>query len=120
MLYESINIPLWRNLRNVTGWHILDIGCGTGGIGELLEESGNCVDGITHSEEEAAIASTRSHRVLLMDLNDCSAIKRTIEKNSYDALLLAGVLEHLVDPLATLKGIRTRLDEGEKGLHFVA
>ena len=53
MLYESINIPLWRALRDMQGLRVLDIGCGTGALGELLRRNGNVVTGLTRSPEEA-------------------------------------------------------------------
>jgi len=102
MIYESVNIPLWRNLRHLSGLRILDIGCGTGALGDLLQKNGNQVDGITNSQEELVVASKRLQRVCFIDLNDYAAIRSQI-KDSYDILILAGVLEHLVNPQEVLK-----------------
>lgn len=113
MLYESVNIPLWRNLKHLTGLKFLDIGCGTGALAELLVKNGNYVEGITHFQEEATIASGRMHKVHLLDLNDDSSIRSTIHGN-FDALLFAGVLEHLINPVATLKTFETYCGKGCK------
>ncbi|MFN8005699.1 MAG: class I SAM-dependent methyltransferase [Terriglobia bacterium] len=102
MIYESVNIPLWHLLKHITGRRILDIGCGTGALGELLQENGNSVDGISYSPEEIAIAASRLHQVYLLDLNDKDKIRTEI-RGTYDILLFAEVLEHLVDPAGTLK-----------------
>ena len=102
MIYESVNIPLWRNLRSISGSRILDIGCGAGALGELLSKNGNRVDGITNSQEELVMASKRLRRVFLIDLNDPVKIRTEISE-IYEIILFAGVLEHLVHPVETLR-----------------
>jgi 2-polyprenyl-3-methyl-5-hydroxy-6-metoxy-1,4-benzoquinol methylase len=102
MIYESVNIPLWRNLRNLSGLRMLDVGCGTGAVGELLQRNGNLVDGITHSEEEVEVATKRLHKVYFLDLNDHATIRSQITE-TYDVLIFAGVLEHLVHPVESLR-----------------
>lgn len=113
MIYESVNIPLWRHLRILSGLKILDIGCGTGALGELLQNNGNQVDGITNSEEELAVASKRLHRVYLLDLDDHAAIRSQIQE-TYDILIFAGVLEHLVHPVESLKLFDRNLRRGQR------
>lgn len=107
MIYESVNIPLWRALKALNGRKILDVGCGTGALGELLSKNGNAVDGITYSEDEARIARERIASVRVMDLNDASAVA-TIGRD-YDVLIFADVLEHLLNPRATLVALLPRL-----------
>jgi 2-polyprenyl-3-methyl-5-hydroxy-6-metoxy-1,4-benzoquinol methylase len=112
MVYESVNIPLWRALKSQTGRSFLDVGCGTGALGELLTQNGNSVDGITYSHDEAAIANDRIAHVSVMDLNDLKAVSGI--EGAYDALLFADVLEHLLDPAATLNALLPRLKKGGK------
>ncbi len=107
MIYESVNIPLWRALKASRGLSFLDVGCGTGALGELLTQNGNAVHGITYSNDEAAIAKARIASVRVMDLNDLKTVERI--EGAYDALLFADVLEHLLDPGATLKALLPRL-----------
>jgi 2-polyprenyl-3-methyl-5-hydroxy-6-metoxy-1,4-benzoquinol methylase len=111
MIYESINIPLWRALRNMRGLRILDVGCGTGALGALLQKNGNRVEGITCSANEARIAAGRLERAHVLDLNDCGRVAAAVE-GSFDALLFADVLEHLPDPQKTLAALLGRLAPG--------
>lgn len=110
MIYESVNIPLWRALKALNGRTILDVGCGTGALGELLSKNGNVVDGITYSEEEAPIARERIASVRVLDLNDAKAVSAL--SGSYDALIFADVLEHLLNPRDTLASLLARLKPG--------
>jgi len=109
MLYESINIPLWHLLREERQRRILDVGCGTGALGELLMHNGNIVEGVNHSAAESAIASERITRVHRMDLNHPDQVD--IE-GGFDLMLFSDVLEHLVDPLATLRAFLPLLASG--------
>ncbi len=117
MIYESVNIPLWRNLKNISGARILDIGCGAGALGELLSKNGNCVDGITNSQEELVMASKRLHKVFLIDLNHPVKIRSEIVE-TYQIILFAGVLEHLVHPIETLKLFDRNL--GSRGQIYIS
>jgi 2-polyprenyl-3-methyl-5-hydroxy-6-metoxy-1,4-benzoquinol methylase len=107
VIYESVNIPLWRALKASRGLSFLDVGCGTGALGELLTQNGNIVHGITYSNDEAAIAKDRIGSVRVMDLNDLKAVEGI--EGAYDALLFADVLEHLLDPAGTLNALLPRL-----------
>lgn len=112
MIYESVNIPLWRALKKQSGLAFLDVGCGTGALGELLTQNANRVDGITYSHDEAGIAKARIAAVSVINLNDLQAVAAV--RGEYDALLFADVLEHLLDPAATLKTLLPRLKPGGK------
>src|SRR5688500_11125782 len=111
MIYESINIPLWRALKNLSGKRVLDIGCGTGALGELLRKNGNSVEGITYSAAEAQIAASRLDKVQVLDLNQLDAVDAAVQ-GSFDVLLFADVLEHLLDPQATIKLFMSRVARG--------
>ncbi|MGD0088845.1 MAG: class I SAM-dependent methyltransferase [Planctomycetota bacterium] len=113
MFYESINIPLWRALREIRGKAVLDVGCGTGALGELLQQNGNTVEGITWSAEEARIAAARLAKVYVFDLNSAER-HRTELRRSYDMLVFADVLEHLLAPRGTLAALLPLLSPGGK------
>jgi SAM-dependent methyltransferase len=111
MLYESINIPLWQALKDKRQLRILDAGCGTGALGELLSRNGNEVTGITYSAEEARVAQSRLARVHTLDLNNLSQVRQAVP-GRFDAVIFADVLEHLADPLATLTSLLEKLAPG--------
>ena len=74
---------------------ILDVGCGTGCLGECLrKERAREVVGITYSDEEAAIASERLNKVVIANLNeiDLAALGK------FDCVVMSHVLEHLYAP----------------------
>lgn len=113
MLYESINIPLWRALKDMRGQRILDAGCGTGALGALLQKNGNRVEGITCSDGEARIAAGRLARAHVLDLNDTGRVAAALE-GTFDVLLFADVLEHLLDPQKSLRALLGKLAPGGK------
>ena len=113
MIYESINIPLWRALRGISGKCVLDVGCGSGALGELLQRNGNTVEGITWSAEEARLAAPRLTNVHLLNLNGVDR-QRDGLRRTYDLLVFADVLEHLVDPRRTLAELLPLLGPGGK------
>ncbi len=111
MIYESVNIPLWRALKPLRGQRVLDVGCGTGALGELLEKNGNHVTGITFSPAEAQIASARLSEVQVQDLNSQAGIEAAV-RGTYPVMIFADVLEHLHDPSGTLALLLRKLEPG--------
>jgi GT2 family glycosyltransferase/SAM-dependent methyltransferase len=86
---------------------VLDVGCGSGRLGEQIKQRQNAtVWGIEVVQEAAEGASQRLDRVwntsVEQALND-------IAPESLDCIVTADVLEHLVDPWAILAELRTRL-----------
>jgi SAM-dependent methyltransferase len=74
---------------------VLEVGCGCGGLGRLLCERGHHVTGIDLLPEAAAEA-----RLWLDDVRtaDVEADGLPFGPDSFDAVIFADVLEHLVDP----------------------
>jgi 2-polyprenyl-3-methyl-5-hydroxy-6-metoxy-1,4-benzoquinol methylase len=112
MVYENVNLPVWRATRHLRGARILDVGCGTGALGARLAALGNHVEGITHDPDEAAVAAGRLAAVHVLDLDEPAAIGRAVDLPGFDTVILSNVLEHLRDPLATLHGLDPLLDTG--------
>ncbi|MEI6232565.1 MAG: methyltransferase domain-containing protein [Planctomycetota bacterium] len=109
---ESVNMALWRAMRNVCGHVVLDVDCGTGVLGARLTANGNIVDGITHSPGDAVVANERIAHVSVMDLNDVVALATLA--GGYDALIFADVLNRLIHPGSTLTALLPRLKPNGK------
>lgn len=84
-----------------TGKRVLDIGCWTGDLGRVLRERGCHVSGL----EVDAVAADKARGVLdevvVADLNTTKASAH-FEPGDFDVVVLADVLEHLLDPVGVL------------------
>ena len=80
---------------------VLDVGCGAGHLGRLLKERGHHVTGIELVPEVAAEAAKCLDAVVLVDVES----ELPFHPASFDAVVLADVLEHLVDPWRVLREI---------------
>lgn len=82
---------------------ILEVGCAAGGTGgELKKRPGTFVAGIERDEAAAAMA-----RKVLDDVvtGDIESMELPYAPSSFDCIIFADVLEHLVDPLTVLKKV---------------
>lgn len=87
---------------------VLDVGCANGALGEALKQAfpGSHVTGIELDAEMAEAAAARLDRVLVGDA--ASQIGALVAAQEiYSAVICGDVLEHLVDPWATLCAIRS-------------
>ena len=90
----------WRGKR------VLDVGCGTGELANLIAEAGaKEVIGIDYSSEAINLAKRRYQRVNLS--YDCIDVDNL--KGTFDVITLAGVLEHIDKPLSLLKKLKQML-----------
>ena len=86
---------------------ILDVGCSSGTLGQVLIKRKRCVvDGIEAVHEDALKASRKLRNVyeINVETGDLSVVK-----TKYDVILFADVIEHLVDPVKTLRKIQKYL-----------
>jgi glycosyltransferase involved in cell wall biosynthesis/tetratricopeptide (TPR) repeat protein/precorrin-6B methylase 2 len=86
---------------------ILEIGCAAGGTGrELKKRGGVFVAGVEQDPKAARLA-----REVLDDVmeGNIETLELPYAENSFDCILFADVLEHLIDPLAVLKKCRKYL-----------
>jgi len=95
---------------NPTG-SILEIGCGTGELGEAAFQMGKCERycGIEIDPVAAAEARTRISEVIE---GDVETLPFTWQDESFNVLIASEVLEHLKDPWTTLRRLKQLLTPG--------
>lgn len=86
--------------------HVLDVGCGAGDTGEMLNEAGYVVDGITLSEDEKREAQKVMRNVYVHNVEQGLPTELT---GQYDVVILSHVLEHICYPQRLLKDIYSHL-----------
>jgi len=88
------------------GTKVLDVGCATGQLGSKLRTRKGCfVVGIEMNEEFAAKARVNIDRVIVGDIENKDTISRI--GSSFDVIILADILEHLLEPRTVLKEVKT-------------
>lgn len=83
---------------------VLDVGCAAGDLAEVLAKRGCRVTGIEADPEAARQAQERCERVIVGDV-EALDLDAELGGESFDVLLFGDVLEHLKDPLRTLKNL---------------
>jgi methionine biosynthesis protein MetW len=93
---------------------ILDLGCSSGALGAALKQrQGAEVVGVERDHEYAAAARDRLDGVIEADLEPFLADAGRLEElGSFDCVVTADVLEHLVDPWAALRSAVAVLEPG--------
>ena len=108
IVYDSENSVLLP-LLPLEMKRVLDVGCGNGALARaILRVQPEClIDGITYSDEEAALAGEVMSKIWVNDLNtfDFSLV------GTYDCIVCSHVLEHLYQPWEVLKKIRPHLKQ---------
>ncbi|HVA53259.1 MAG TPA: class I SAM-dependent methyltransferase [Acidimicrobiales bacterium] len=80
---------------------VLEAGCASGHVSEMLNAQGCTVVGIESDPTVVEPAMPWLERVVVRDLDD-DALWDELKGEQFDAILFGDVLEHLKDPLATL------------------
>jgi SAM-dependent methyltransferase len=88
---------------------VLEIGCHTGYFTELLRNRSCYVRAVERDEEAAAYAQAFANEIFVGDIEDSALI---LPPGTADVVLFSHVLEHLVDPAATLRRAHTWLRLG--------
>lgn len=108
---ERSSLSVLANLIR-PGAKVLDLGCGSGGLGRYLRERRECtLDGVTLSPDEAALARPSYRRVEVANLEHCD-LPSLFAGELYDQIVCADVLEHLSAPERTLDACRQLLAPG--------
>lgn len=88
---------------------ILDVGCADGSFAfQVKKISGAEVWGIEYMEEEAKKAAEKLDRVFA---GPCEGHIDNLPENYFDVIFFNDVLEHLQDPYAVLKAIKSKLSD---------
>jgi len=92
---------------------ILDVGCATGATGARLMElrPGTTVVGVELDPAMAEVARGNLDEVFVGDIDDVLE-RGALEGARFDAIILADVLEHVVEPWELLQRIVTHLEPG--------
>ncbi len=91
------------------GKSVLEVGCSTGYVSRLLTARKCKVTGVEIDPAAAERARSYCHEVLVLDLNSPLWVG-SFGGRTFDVVLLADVLEHLVDPWRALREISGLLD----------
>jgi len=88
---------------------VLDIGCSSGNFGAALIEYKKCtVDGIDYNSRDVKAARKVLRQAWVSDIEK-DDLKKIVKNRKYDAIIMADVIEHLVDPVKALKEIKKLL-----------
>lgn len=94
--YFAETRPDIQRLIQARGGRFLDVGCGEGGLGAALKAAGaSHVCGIESNHRAATEARARLDALLEGDVTE---IKLPFEREEFDCLIFADVLEHLPSP----------------------
>src|SRR5262245_63042256 len=102
----------WRALLDLVppGARVLDVGCATGRFAAALRQKECRVTGVEINAEAAAAARARCDEVLEGDIGELLAGE--LNERTFDVVVAADVLEHLVDPWSVVRGLRMLLAPG--------
>ncbi len=88
---------------------VLDVGTATGYVAKVLSGSGCRVTGIEADPRAARQAEESCAEVIVGDIETLD-LSSELEKESFEVIVLGDVLEHLKDPLHTLKRLKPFLN----------
>lgn len=104
----EVNLDIFRLVENNS--RVLDVGCASGKLSEKLKKEKNCfVVGIETNQQLAKMAESRCDRVLKEDVSELD--KLPVEKNYFDCIIFADILEHLVYPDEVLLKLKEYLSD---------
>ncbi|NJL01985.1 MAG: class I SAM-dependent methyltransferase [Spirulinaceae cyanobacterium RM2_2_10] len=102
-----------KRILNLVGRdrHVLDAGCATGYLANLLQQQGCEVTGIELNPDAACEAESYCNHVHVADL-DITPLSELLAAQRFDAIICGDVLEHLRQPAQFLNAARQHLASG--------
>lgn len=89
------------------GTRVLDLGCGPGIVAGALSAAGRSVVGVDADADALERAAARGvQTTFVADLDDDAWVDEVEPHGPFDVVILADVLEHLLEPGATLERVR--------------
>lgn len=99
--YTAVNKPVLAQVP-LQARRLLDLGCGTGSLGNQIKQQHPCkIVGVTYSESEAEIARGILDEVIVQDLNNFDPTGL----GQFDCIVCSHVLEHLYRPHEVLRKV---------------
>ncbi len=116
---KNANTPWYKIFKLVKkGTVVLDVGCAAGALGtELIDHKECIVDGLEYDKGDVVRARKHLRTVLQGNIETMNLGK--LKPGSYDYIVFSDVIEHLVDPVATLRKIKPLLKEKGKVLFSI-
>lgn len=107
--YTHVNTHVLEAIPE-TASRILDVGCGAGGLAREIKRrnASAVVDGVELDPASAQLAKAVVDNLYCHDLNN--GVPDSMA--TYDCIVCADVLEHLVDPWSALRSLVGRLERG--------
>jgi 2-polyprenyl-3-methyl-5-hydroxy-6-metoxy-1,4-benzoquinol methylase len=99
--FEDVNLGLTKYTPKKK--FILDVGCGQGMLGEYYRQQGNVVWGIDWSKDTISINQKRLDTYINLDITNFAKVRKALGKQKFDVVVFADVLEHIYDPVGTVK-----------------
>lgn len=87
---------------------VLDVGCSSGYLAKVLQAAGNTVSGIEFDPDAAELAAPYLAKIVVADLERTS-LAEAFGDDRFEVIVFGDVLEHLRDPLTTLRQARQLL-----------
>jgi O-antigen biosynthesis protein len=90
---------------------VIDFGCATGYLAQLLKQNGCIVTGVDYNQEACKLAEQHCQEVIIADL-DFVNVSELFASQRFDVAVFGDVLEHLRNPWKILEDTKNILNPG--------
>lgn len=96
---------------------VLDIGCSAGRLGKYLREQLHCyVIGIDINPEYRSLCEKNLDEFYILDVNNFNLLEDFLKDRNFDFVILADILEHLIDADGFLRKLSNLLSKNEHAI----